>query len=269
MSTIYRPALLTTMTDRSVAPLLIGKVALITGAGSGIGKAAALGCAAAGARVVLVGRDVDKLAATAGEIDEASERTMKIVIDLTASTAPAACVERALARFSKIDILVNAAGTAAPEAFVHEMADADFDAMLDMNLRSVFRLSRAVLPQMIAQRSGSIINVASIAGQAAMPGMAGYAAAKAGIIALSRTIAVEYGPSGIRCNAVSPGTIATPMTQEVLDDEDRAAGLAAATFLSRVGVPSDVAGAVLYLASELSAFVTGTVLVVDGGYLAR
>jgi NAD(P)-dependent dehydrogenase (short-subunit alcohol dehydrogenase family) len=240
---------------------LADKVAIITGAGKGIGRAIAQRFAAEGAMVVAVERDADALHALAGAL--APGRLIAVTGDATSQALIDATVQRVLAAHARIDILVNNAIEYSARSVVDTTDDA-WAATLDSGLTGVFRWCRAVLPAMSSARRGSIVNLASVNQLVANPGLAAYTAAKGGVHALTKQIAVEYGPHGIRCNAISPGLIVTERTAEGRSAGDYVWDIEAHP-IGRVGEPYDVANAVLFLASDEAGFITGVDLPVDGG----
>jgi NAD(P)-dependent dehydrogenase (short-subunit alcohol dehydrogenase family) len=249
---------------------LDGKTALVTGAARGLGRAISLALADAGADVALglrVATDAEELAA---EIEAMGRRALRVQMDLLDLEQIETAVTEVAKAFGRIDILVNNAGIGPEEAAAEDWTESDFDATFDLNVKGLFFASQAVAKLMIEQGSGRIVNLSSQAGFIALPGEAVYCASKAAVSHLTKCHAVEWGKYGINVNAVAPTFIRTPGTEPALSDpafkadvEDRIAAL------HRIGEPVDVAGAVVYLASPAAALVTGTTLMVDGGWTAR
>lgn len=250
---------------------LEGKVALITGGGTGIGAAIARRFAAEGARVAVMGRRREPLERVAGEVGGTA-----VVGDAASSDDARAAVEAAVARYGALDILVANAGGEGGGALA-ETDDETWDAGLHANLRSCFAAARAAIPAFAARDGGAIVVVSSIAALASGPQMAGYVTAKAGLLGLVRSLAVDYGPSGVRTNAVCPGWVETPMADREMDDLgarrglSRAEAYAAATAnvpLRRAADPAEVAAVCAFLASADASYVNGATIVVDGGTTA-
>lgn len=241
------------------------KTAIITGGATGIGLATARAFCREGAKVVLFGRRKDKLEKAVNELGNSA-----IIVqgDMTNNDDLDQLINKTLHDFKGIDILVNNAGlfNGAP---LHETSDSQWDEMMDINIRSVFQLTRRVLPVMLAQKSGNIIHISSILGLIAVPQVAAYNVSKGALNQFSRSIAVEYGPSGIRSNSICPGLIDTDMTKDLMKDADLMKEWSKEYPIGRFGKPEDIANACLYLASDESSFVTGTVLPVDGGFTAH
>ena len=240
-----------------------GKVALVTGSGRGIGKAIALKLAEAGATLVINDAgDSAPAEQTVAEIKNLNRQAIVGMADVSSSADVNRMVETAIATFGKIDILVNNAGITRDQLTM-KMTDEEWDKVLAIDLKSVFLCTRAVLRPMLKQRSGRIISMSSVVGIIGNAGQANYAAAKAGIIGFTRTIAKEVASRGITVNAVAPGFIDTPMTQ-VLPAERKQALLANIP-LGYLGAPRDIAETVAFLASEEARYITGQVITVDGG----
>jgi 3-oxoacyl-[acyl-carrier protein] reductase len=238
---------------------LSGQAALVTGASGGIGGAIARALHAQGAVVALSGTRAAALTALAGEL---GERARVLPADLADPAAPDELVKQAEAALGRIDILVNNAGITR-DTLVLRMRDEDWQAVLEVNLGAAFRLSRAALRGMVRRRHGRIVNITSVVGVTGNPGQANYAASKAAIIGMTKSIAAEVATRGITVNCVAPGFIATAMTDK-LGDEQRAR-ITATIPMARLGVGGDVAAAVAYLASAEAAYVTGQTLHVNGG----
>jgi 3-oxoacyl-[acyl-carrier protein] reductase len=238
---------------------LTGKNALVTGSTRGIGRAIAETLAKSGARVAVVGRDLQKAQEAAAAIGGGAQG---FACDVTDTAAVARLVSDVETAFGSIDILVNNAGITR-DNLVMRLKDEDWDGVQNANLRGAFASIRAVSRGMMKRRSGRIINVSSIVGIIGNKGQANYAASKAGLIALTKSVAKELGSRNILVNAVAPGFIDTEMTAAMTPEARAALGQQIA--LERLGDPKDVAAAVAFLASDLASYITGQVLVVDGG----
>lgn len=249
---------------REKRPVEITGVAIITGAAQGIGRATVHRLVRAGAQVLACDMNADALE-EARSSSEHPERVRTLVQNITHDDAPSAALSAALEAFGRVDWLVNNAGIGNAKA-TDETSDAEWDRFLDVNLRAAFRYTRAVLPKLQAER-GAIVHVASIFGILGNPRSAPYAASKAALIGLTRQMAADYGPRGIRINAVAPGVIPTQLSQERLrNDEYYRRLVAGPTPFYRLGKPEDVANAVWFLCSDEAAFINGHTLVVDGGW---
>ena len=240
-----------------------GKVALVTGSGRGIGKAIAMKLAENGATLVI--NDVGDSAPaeqTVAEIKAINRQATAIMADVSSSADVTRMVDAAIATYGKIDILVNNAGITRDQLTM-KMSDEEWDKVLAIDLKSVFLCTRAVLRPMLKQRSGRIVSMSSVVGIIGNAGQANYAAAKAGIIGFTKTIAKEVASRGITVNAVAPGFIDTPMTQVL--SEERKQALLANIPLGSLGTPRDIAETLAFLASEEARYITGQVITVDGG----
>lgn len=247
-------------------PRLDSKVALITGASEGLGREVALAFVAEGASVALAARSADKLEAFAAELKAAGHRAIPVVCDVGDSAQVEAAMDATIAAFGRIDVLINNAAVAIP-GDITDQTDEDWLRLLNINLLGVFRGIKYALPHMLAQGSGSIINMASIQGERSWNHWTTYAAAKGAMKAMTRQLAGQYGNSGVRFNCISPGAMDTPMNQERRKREGDALyeSYKRMHALGRMGRADEVNGAAVFLASDESSFVTGTDLVVDGG----
>jgi 3-oxoacyl-[acyl-carrier protein] reductase len=249
---------------RENAMTLSGRVALVTGASQGIGRACALQLAEAGATVAVAARNQERLGQLVDEIRAGGGNAAAYPIDVTEEEQIKSVCKAAIAQFGKIDILVNNAGITRDQ-LVMRMKRADWELVLETNLTSAYLCTQQVMSSMLKQRWGRIINIASIFGQMGQAGQANYAASKAGLIGLTMAIAREVGSRNITCNAVAPGFIATAMTSALSDDfKQNAVKLIP---LGRVGTPEEVAHSVVFLASDQASYITGHVLNVNGGML--
>ena len=241
---------------------LSGKVALVTGASQGIGRACALELAKQGATVALAARSLDKLQAVEAEIVGTGGLAKAFVLDISNEDSIKTGAKAVLAEFGRVDILVNNAGVTR-DGLALRMKAADFDDVLRINLTGAFLLTQAVLSPMMKARAGRIINVTSVVGQTGSAGQANYAASKAGLIGLTKSLAREFASRGITVNAVAPGFIRTAMTDVLTDDQK--AGILAQIPLARYGADTDIAAAVAFLASDSAGYITGHTLDVNGG----
>ncbi|HEY7353250.1 MAG TPA: 3-oxoacyl-ACP reductase family protein [Terriglobales bacterium] len=248
---------------------LNGKTALVTGAARGLGRAIALALAHAGADVALGLRDVNTGNVLAREIRDLGRKVLPVQMDMGRIEEIRFAINGALEHFGRLDILVNNAGIA-PDNLAENVTEQDFDTTLAINLKGTFFASQAAGQIMIRQRSGRIINMSSQAGFAALPTESVYCMTKAGIAHLTKCLAVEWGKHNITVNAVAPTFIHTPGTEEYLSvPENRADTIERIAALHRIGEPMDVAGAVVFLASDAASLITGHTILIDGGWTAR
>ena len=243
---------------------LEGKIALVTGAARGIGRAICLELAARGADVVAAGRQLETCEETAAAVRALGRNAVAVALDVSDAASIETGAAAALKAFGRIDILVNNAGITR-DTLLLRMTEEDWDAVLDTNLKGAFLLTKAVVRDMLRQRSGSIVNISSIVGLIGQAGQCNYAASKAGLIAFTKSAAREFAPRGIRVNAVAPGFIQTRMT-DALPEATREQMLSMIP-LKRFGAPEDIAKTVAFLASDDAAYVTGQVLSVNGGMM--
>jgi len=241
---------------------LAGKVALVTGAAQGIGKAVALLLARNGADIVVSDINLEKAEETAKEVQALGRKALATKVDVATLGDVEKMVEAILVQFGKVDILVNNAGIAR-DKLILRMTEEDWDAVLNINLKGTFNCTKAVVRHMSKQRSGKIVNIASVVGEMGNAGQGNYAASKAGVIGFTKTIAREFAQRGINVNAIAPGYIETPMTDALPDKAKEE--LKRLIPMDRLGKPEDVAEAVLFLVSEASSYITGHVLNVNGG----
>jgi NAD(P)-dependent dehydrogenase (short-subunit alcohol dehydrogenase family) len=243
---------------------LSGRLALVTGAGRGIGEACAVGLAEAGADLVLVSRSREELAEVAQRAEAIGRRAQVAPCDVTSADDVRAVADGA----GRVDILVNSAGTNVPEPFL-DVSEQTFDAVLAVNLKGTFLMSQAIGRSMAERGDGSIVNISSQMGHVGGPNRTAYCASKHGVEGLTKAMALELAPRGVRVNAVAPTFIETPMTKGFLADPEFRADTISRIPLGRVGHVDDVVGAVVYLASPAASLVTGASLLVDGGYTAQ
>jgi 3-oxoacyl-[acyl-carrier protein] reductase len=242
--------------------LLEGKVAVVTGAGRGIGKGIALKLAGEGATVAACGRSLTNVDAIAAEISKSGGKAAAYAVDVSDGAQVSETCDKIVKNFGRVDVLVNNAGVTRDQLLMR-MSDEDWDAVLDTNLKGAFHFAKAVTRPMLKQRSGRIINISSIIGLTGNAGQSNYAASKAGLIGFTKSLARELASRNITVNAVAPGFITTDMTQAL--GEEAQAAVKERIALGRLGTAEDVANVVLFLASDLASYVTGQVITVDGG----
>ena len=249
---------------------LTGKVALVTGASSGIGRASALAFAMQGAKVAVCARRLDKLEALAAEIKSRGREAIAIQMDVTKKTDIEAAVVKTVTTFEKLDIILNNAGVAEFVPFL-TMTEEQWDKTLDTNVKGYFLVAQAAVREMVKNKSGRIINIASIASGGVgvgFPSIAQYCASKGAVVAMTEALADELAPMGILVNAIGPGVIESEMTEGILKDPKQAEVMLARAPLKRAGKPEEIAAAVVYLASDEASYTTGTTLYIDGGWTA-
>ena len=246
---------------------LDGKVAIVTGASKGLGRAMALALAEAGASVALAARSKPDLEETARQVEALGRRALVVPTDVSLFSAVEALVAQTLATLGRLDIMVNNSGVAhvAPLA---EMDPADWQRLIDTNLTGAFNGCRAAAPHLIAQKSGKVINVSSVLAQAGLPGYTAYAASKGGIISLTRALAVEWARYNIQVNALAPGWFVTPMNEEAFADPQIRERLLRNVPMRRTGRLEEIGPLTVYLASPASDFMTGQTIFLDGGQTA-
>lgn len=249
--------------SRFPSPRLDGKVVLVTGASSGIGFATAEACAEAGARVVLHGRDEQRLARCAERVGEHAA----VACDLRGDDAPARLVGAALEAFGGLDAVVHSAGVFWPRPFA-EAPLSDLDEQWRVNVRAPYALTKEAAPHLV-ERGGAVVFLSSIAGRAGFPGAAAYCATKGAVELLVKSLAMELAPHGVRVNAVAPGNIRTPMNDAFFESPDYERAMIERTPAGRVGVVEDIAPAVVFFCSDAARYVHGASLLVDGGWTAQ
>jgi NAD(P)-dependent dehydrogenase (short-subunit alcohol dehydrogenase family) len=246
---------------------LEGQVAIVTGAGQGIGRAIAKTLAGEGAAVVVNDIDLEKASKVAEEIKSQGGRALSIKADVSNKEEVNSLVEQTLDSFKRIDILVNNAGTAKLTPTV-ELTEAEWDSTVDVDLKGQFLCSQAVAKHMIKQKRGKIVNIASLAAHIGTPGLAAYSASKGGVVQLTKVLAVEWGKHNITVNAVSPGLTMTELVEAVFKERPDVFEGVERIPLKRLAMPEDIANAVLFLASPESDYISGQVIAVDGGALS-
>jgi NAD(P)-dependent dehydrogenase (short-subunit alcohol dehydrogenase family) len=246
---------------------LAGKTVVVTGGASGIGRAIALGLGEAGVAVVVAEVNADRGTETAAEIEARGGQALAVVCDVSDARSVQAMTERAVARFGRLDLLVNNAGVTS-SYHVLEMPESEWDRVLGVNLKGVFLCSQAAARVMAPVGRGVIINVSSQLAEVARPNKSHYVTAKGGVRMLTKALALDLAPHGVRVNAVAPGPVETELATPLLEDPTQRAAILSRLPLGRLGQPDDLVGAVIFLASDAARFITGATIVVDGGYLA-
>lgn len=250
---------------------LTHKIALVTGASSGIGRASALALSRQGATVVVAARRMDKLTELASEIVAMGREALPIALDVTKKETIAAAVNKTVELYGKVDILLNNAGVAEFAPFL-DLTEEQWDKTIDTNLKGYFFAAQAAAREMAKHKWGRIINIASIASGGVgvgFPSVTHYCASKGGVVAMTEAMAIELAPMGILVNAIGPGVIESEMTEAMLHDPKQAEALLARAPLKRAGKADEIAAAVVYFASEEASYTTGSILYVDGGWLAN
>jgi 2-deoxy-D-gluconate 3-dehydrogenase len=247
---------------------LTGKTALVTGASRGIGRAIALGLARAGADLALSARDEALLAEVRGEVEALGRKAFVLPADVTDAEACVRLGEDAVSALGHLDVLVNNAGGSSYMGAFTDLRFKGWEKTMRLNVDSIVHLSQVVGRHMLERGSGSVINVASVAGLTATPTLAAYGASKAAVISLTRTLALEWGPQGVRVNALCPGWTKTDLNKDLWSDEGLAAHMVSTTGLKRWAEAEEMVGPTVFLASDDSSYVTGQALVVDGGQTA-
>ncbi len=249
------------------AGLLTGQLALVTGAGQGNGRAVALGLARAGARVIVTDVSADKVEETAAEIRALGEQGWAFTLDVTSIEGCAELARRVGEEIGPVSVIINNAGIIIREGIDSPRAHDNWRRVLDVNLNGSFNVVHAWLPALRETR-GCIVNLGSIASFVGIPGQLGYSPSKGGVRLFTQTLARELAVDGIRVNAIAPGVIETPMTESTRNDPQRFASFMQRTPLGRVGQPDELVGPVVFLASQMSSYISGVTLAVDGGYLS-
>ena len=242
-----------------------GKVAIVTGGNAGIGEAVAKRFADEGASIVVTGRRQSELDRVVAGIRHNKGKALAVAGSVTDEAHAQDVAQRTVESFGRIDVLVNNAGIGDFGKRLHEVDDAAWSNVIDVNLTGVFRMTRAVVPQMLKQGCGSIVNISSIASLVGIPTSTAYTASKGGVDALTRALAIDYAQNGIRCNVVNPGLIDTPMAAPLMANANLLEPILAHYAIRRPGTPDEVANMVLYLASDEAAWVTGGTFTIDGG----
>lgn len=242
--------------------MLNGRVAVVTGGSRGIGKAIALKLANNGAKVAIFAtRESEAVNQTLSELNAIGNEAMFVPCDVSNFEHVKSSIDSVIEQFGKIDILVNNAGITKDKLLI-QMSEEDFDDVISVNLKGTYNTVKACIRPFIRNKYGKIINISSVVGLMGNPGQVNYAASKAGIVGLTKSLAKEYAAKGINCNAIAPGFIATDMTEDLLDKQE---GLINMIPMKKVGNPEDIANLALFLASDMSAYITGEVIKVDGG----
>ncbi len=246
---------------------LSGRVAVVIGGTSGIGRAIAHGLAEAGADVVPTSRRAQQVAESAREIQAMGRRSLEVVSDVSVRTSLERLLEKCIGEFGKVDILINSAGKTKRTATI-DVSDDEWNDILNTNVNGTLRACQVFGRHMLERNYGRIVNIASLSSFVALYEVAAYAASKAAVAMLTKSLAVEWAPHGVNVNAIAPGVFRTALNQKLLDETERGREFLMRTPMKRFGKVEELAGAAVFLASDAASFVTGEVLVVDGGFLA-
>jgi NAD(P)-dependent dehydrogenase (short-subunit alcohol dehydrogenase family) len=246
---------------------LTGKVALVTGASRGLGRAIAGGLAEAGADLVITSRHLPDVERVASELAVGGRKVFALQVDVTRASEVDDAVARAIAAMGRLDILVNNAGINIRKPAL-ELTEGDWDQTLDTNLKGCFLVARAVGRHMLARQAGSVVNIASMMASVVHAERAAYASSKGGLVQLTRVLAVEWAPYNVRVNAICPGPFLTDLNKVILNDPEKVKYFMDRLPMKRFGKPEELIGSVIFLASEASSYITGTTIYIDGGWTA-
>jgi NAD(P)-dependent dehydrogenase (short-subunit alcohol dehydrogenase family) len=247
---------------------LTGKGALVTGASRGIGRAVALGLAQAGADIALAARNEEQLNEVRSQVEELGRKAIVLPTDVSDADAIRRTVEEAISGLGQLDVLVNNAGGSSYMGPFTDMRFRGWEKVMRLNVDSVVHACQAVAPHLLERHTGSIINVASVAGLTGSPALAAYGASKAALVSLTKTLSIEWGSSGVRVNALCPGWTATDLNRDMWENEQLSNAMMARVPLARWAKPEEMVGPAIFLASDASSYVTGQVLIADGGMTA-
>ena len=246
---------------------LSGKVVLFIGGGGGLGQAVSLGLASAGADVIPVGRSAESNADLVIQIEDLGRKSLLTSVDITDENDIKRLVDQVMNKFGRIDILINAAGKNYKKPAL-ELSQDEWDDVFKVNAKGVFTVSQVVGERMIAQGGGKIINFASLGSHLGITRSVAYCSSKGAVLQMTKVLAAEWAPYGVNVNSISPGYFQTPLTEKMLKEKETFDKIITRTPMQRLGQPQDLVGAVIFLASDASNFVTGTTIAVDGGFLS-